>query len=140
MTWLEPLVEIERDGVRHAFGPVTPEDVPALLDGTLSRPRPGRGDPLLRPPDPADLSRCGVIDPLSLANTRRMAGSRACASALGKTPPPSSRDDRQRLARARRGGLSHRHQVAHGRRGQSEQKYIVCNADEGDSAAPSPTG
>ncbi len=31
MVWLEPLVEIETDGVRRAFGPVTPAHVPALM-------------------------------------------------------------------------------------------------------------
>ena len=32
MLWLEPMVEVEKDGVRHAFGPVTPHDVEALFD------------------------------------------------------------------------------------------------------------
>ena len=27
MIWLEPLVEVERDGVRYGYGPVAPEDV-----------------------------------------------------------------------------------------------------------------
>ncbi|MFN3292582.1 MAG: formate dehydrogenase, partial [Gemmobacter sp.] len=34
MVWLEPLVEVERGGVRHAYGPATAADVPAILDGT----------------------------------------------------------------------------------------------------------
>ena len=39
-----------------------------------------------------------------------------------------------RPARARRRRLSHRHQVAHGaQHADADQKYIVCNADEGDS-------
>src|SRR5215510_8573370 len=29
--WLEPLVEVEVGGVRHAYGPVKPGDVPALF-------------------------------------------------------------------------------------------------------------
>ena len=36
MIWLEPLIEIEEGGTRRAYGPVAPEDVPALLDGTLA--------------------------------------------------------------------------------------------------------
>ncbi|MFW5881489.1 MAG: hypothetical protein ACOCTP_03110, partial [Roseicyclus sp.] len=35
MVWLEPLVEVERDGVRHGFGPMRVGDVTAFLDGTL---------------------------------------------------------------------------------------------------------
>lgn len=31
MIWLEPLMEVEIDGLRHGFGPVAPEDVPAIL-------------------------------------------------------------------------------------------------------------
>ncbi|HEY5623350.1 MAG TPA: formate dehydrogenase, partial [Gammaproteobacteria bacterium] len=30
--WLEPLVEVEADGVRHAYGPISVEDVPGLFD------------------------------------------------------------------------------------------------------------
>ena len=32
MLWLEPMLEVERDGVRHGFGPLEPADVPALFD------------------------------------------------------------------------------------------------------------
>jgi formate dehydrogenase iron-sulfur subunit len=45
MVWLEPLVEVERDGQRLAYGPVTPADVPALLDGTLPTHGPSRRSP-----------------------------------------------------------------------------------------------
>jgi formate dehydrogenase iron-sulfur subunit len=41
--------------------------------------------------------------------------------------------DRVRLARPRRRRLSDRHQVEDGAGGRRPQKYIVCNADEGDS-------
>ncbi|MEE2861325.1 MAG: formate dehydrogenase, partial [Pseudomonadota bacterium] len=36
MIWLEPLVEVETPEGRMAYGPVTPGDVPALLDGQLN--------------------------------------------------------------------------------------------------------
>ena len=35
MMWLEPLVEIEIDSVRHAFGPVQPADVVAVLSAAM---------------------------------------------------------------------------------------------------------
>jgi formate dehydrogenase iron-sulfur subunit len=31
MIWLEPLVEVERDGVRHGYGPFAPADAVGLL-------------------------------------------------------------------------------------------------------------
>lgn len=36
--WLEPLVELESAGVRLGFGPVTPADVPGLLDALTGDP------------------------------------------------------------------------------------------------------
>ena len=33
--WLEPLVEVDTPQGRVAYGPVTPEDVPALLEAVL---------------------------------------------------------------------------------------------------------
>ena len=67
MIWLEPLVEIETDGVRHAFGPVTLADVPALLDGDAARGT-GPTEEIRSSPRQTRLTfaRCGVIDPLSL--------------------------------------------------------------------------
>ena len=35
--WLEPLLEVERDGRRLAFGPVQPRDVPALFDADFGK-------------------------------------------------------------------------------------------------------
>lgn len=37
MVWLEPLVEVEIDGIRHGYGPAGPEDSAAILDGTSAR-------------------------------------------------------------------------------------------------------
>jgi formate dehydrogenase iron-sulfur subunit len=69
MVWLEPLVEIEMDGVRHGFGPMTPEDVPALFEGA---PHPKALGPVEEIPFFARQSRltfarCGRSAPLSLA-------------------------------------------------------------------------
>ena len=37
MIWLEPLVEVEIDGVRHGFGPADATDAAAILQmGTIS--------------------------------------------------------------------------------------------------------
>jgi formate dehydrogenase iron-sulfur subunit len=68
MIWLEPLVEVERDGVRHGYGPAAPEDAAAIVAGD--------SDKALGPVEDLDwmkrqtrltFARVGVIDPLSLA-------------------------------------------------------------------------
>ncbi len=42
MVWLEPLVEVETPQGRVAYGPVTPADVPGILNGTAKSARPDR--------------------------------------------------------------------------------------------------
>ena len=37
MIWLEPLVEIEIDGVRHGYGAATVGDVTGILDGSSTK-------------------------------------------------------------------------------------------------------
>ena len=91
MLWLEPLLEIEIDGVRHAFGPLEPDDVdgPAssrLLAGDAraaacpsALARADGADPLLRAPDAADLRslrrhRSGVARRLSRRRRLRRPG------------------------------------------------------------------
>ena len=37
LCWLEPLVEVEIEGERHAFGPVSPMEVPALFETAFSQ-------------------------------------------------------------------------------------------------------
>ena len=68
MAWLEPLVEIEEQGVRHAFGPVTPADVPALLDGDFPGHGPTEQIPFFACQTRLTFARVGVIEPLSLAD------------------------------------------------------------------------
>ena len=51
-------------------------DVARILDGTAESLGPVEADPVLRPADPPDLPRCGVIDPLSLADYEAHGGLR----------------------------------------------------------------
>ncbi|QYK42142.1 MAG: formate dehydrogenase [Paracoccaceae bacterium] len=134
MIWLEPLVEIDRGAGREAFGPVTPADVPALLDGTL----PGHG----RVEDIAffarqtrlTFARCGVIDPLSLADYQAHGGLAGLRRAIGMTGAGIVAEVTASGLRGRGGagfptGIKWK-TVAEAK---ADRKYIVCNADEGDS-------
>ena len=70
--WLEPLVEIERDGRRYGFGPLAVGDVPSVLAaarGDGSHPLalgPVDEIPWLARQTRLTFERCGVVDPLSI--------------------------------------------------------------------------
>ncbi|GAB2720735.1 formate dehydrogenase beta subunit [Halomonas garicola] len=142
MAWLEPLVEIETSRGRMAYGPVIPADIPSLLDAGLLE---GRTEhplsqglteaiPWLARQQRLTFARIGVTDPLSLDDYRAHDGFRGLEKALAETP--------QRLVdEVKDSGLRGRGGAAFptGIKWQTvldapaEQKYIVCNADEGDS-------
>ena len=68
MTWLEPLVEIDRGDGRMAYGPVQTGDVPALLDGTMPSLGAVMDMPFFARQTRLTFVRCGLIDPLDLAD------------------------------------------------------------------------
>ncbi len=140
MLWLEPLVEIERDGERHAYGPVTPADVAEILAAETS----GSGHRLyLGPTEQLDwmkrqqrltFARCGIVDPLSLDDYIAHGGFRGLLAALNLSP--TAVVDEVKLSGLRgRGGAGFPCGVkwATVANAKADQKYIVCNADEGDS-------
>ena len=134
MIWLEPLVEIDRGEGREGFGPVAPADVPALLEGTL----PGLGlveeIPFFARQTRLTFARCGVTDPLSLADYEAMGGLAGLRRALGMSAEAIV--DEVKLSGLRgRGGAGFPTGIKWDtvRLAKSARKYIVCNADEGDS-------
>jgi formate dehydrogenase iron-sulfur subunit len=133
MAWLEPLVEVERDGMRHAFGPVRAEDVPALLDGTLQGHGPTEDIPFLASQTRLTFARVGVIDSLSLADYEAHGGLTGLRKALAE--PGAIVQTVIDSGLRGRGGAGFptgiKWQTVAG--AQADRKYIVCNADEGDS-------
>ena len=139
--WLEPLVEIETAEGRLGFGPVGAEDasavVEAALAGDLRHPkRVGLIDdiPFLREQQRLIFSRCGITDPLSLEDYqahRGLAGLRRAIS-LG---PEGTLEEMIHSGLRGRGGAGFptgiKWKTVAGV--ESDQKYVVCNADEGDS-------
>src|SRR5690606_37454747 len=75
--WLEPLVEVLVDGVRHAYGPITQADVPSLFDAEFID---GRGHakalgpteeiPYLAQQTRLTFARVGLTEPLSIDDYR----------------------------------------------------------------------
>lgn len=134
MIWLEPLVEIEKDGTRLAYGPVSPDDVPALLDGALDTLGPVEDIPFFAKQDRLTFARVGLIDPLDLADYEANGGLSGLRRALGMSAEAIVDEVKQSGLRGRGGaGFPTGIKWDTVRLAQSARKYIVCNADEGDS-------
>ncbi len=135
MIWLEPLVEVETEAGRVGFGPMTVADVAGLF--APGHPRAvGLVDalPWMAQQTRLTFARVGVIDPLSLADYRAHGGFAGLARAL-------TMDSAGIVAEVTASGLRGRggagfptgikwNTVAGAK---ADRKYIVCNADEGDS-------
>ncbi|HBM83653.1 MAG TPA: formate dehydrogenase [Halieaceae bacterium] len=142
LCWLEPLVEVETAGGRVAYGPVTPADLPALLDAGLLEG--GSSHPLcqglteeipwLARQQRLTFVRIGIIDPLSITQYRDHGGFRGLERALQMTPVAIVEAIKTSGLRGRGGaafptGIKWETVL----NADPGQKYIVCNADEGDS-------
>ncbi|MBL8976971.1 MAG: NADH-quinone oxidoreductase subunit NuoF [Gemmatimonadetes bacterium] len=139
--WLEPMVEVETPTGRIAYGPVTPGDVPGLFDaGFLA----GKAHPLGHGPteqipylakqERLTTARVGVIDPVSIPDYERHGGFRGLRNALAMAPAAIVEAVTQSGLRGRGGaafptGIKWKTVLGT----TADQKYIVCNADEGDS-------
>jgi formate dehydrogenase iron-sulfur subunit len=134
MVWLEPLVEVERDGVRHGFGPMAPADVAQVFDGGPLALGPVAALPWMAGQTRVTFARVGVVDPLSLEDYRAHRGLVGLTRAMAMTPAAVVEEVSASGLRGRGGagfptGVKWKTvAVAPGAR-----KYIVCNADEGDS-------
>jgi formate dehydrogenase iron-sulfur subunit len=137
--WLEPMVEAELPGGRIAFGPVKPGDAAALVASKFASSHPlclGRPEdmPFLKRQTRITFARCGVVDPLSLADYRASGGYKGLerARSLG---PAATVEEVTRSGLRGRGGAGFPTGIKWKTVADTtdERKYIVCNADEGDS-------
>jgi formate dehydrogenase iron-sulfur subunit len=134
MIWLEPLVEVETASGRTAFGPVTPKDAAALLDGTLAGLGPVESIPFFARQNRLTFARCGLIDPLSLADYEAHGGLAGLRRALAMDSAGIVQEVTNSGLRGRGGaGFPTGIKWDTVRKAQADRKYIVCNADEGDS-------
>ncbi len=139
--WLEPLLELETASGRLGFGPVTPADVPGLLDALAGDPGnhplalgPVEDIPYLKSQQRLLFARAGITRPLSLDDYRAHGGFQGLARAI-------QQDGAQVVASVLDSGLRGRGGAAFPagikwrtvRDAPGTQKYVVCNADEGDS-------
>ncbi|WP_122520255.1 formate dehydrogenase beta subunit [Pannonibacter phragmitetus] len=141
MLWLEVLVEVRTEKGRMAYGPVKASDVPSLFDagfltGGAHRLAHGLTSeiPFLKGQTRLTFARCGVTDPLSLEDYRHYKGLKGLEAAVAMSPAEIVKQVTDSGLRGRGGagfptGIKWK-TVADAR---ADQKYIVCNADEGDS-------
>jgi formate dehydrogenase iron-sulfur subunit len=139
--WLEPMVEVATSKGRIAYGPVGTGDTEAILqaaaaDGGAHPLRLGRPEdmPFLEKQTRLTFARCGIVDPRSLDDYRAHGGYKGLARALTMPPAAIVEDVTQSGLRGRGGagfptGIKWK-TVADT---TADRKYIVCNADEGDS-------
>ncbi|MDF1588495.1 MAG: NADH-quinone oxidoreductase subunit NuoF [Gammaproteobacteria bacterium] len=142
MLWLEPLVEVETDNGRIAYGPVSASDVASLFECDFTTGQPhhnlyiGRVDelPFLTKQQRLTFARAGISDPVSIDDYCALDGFNGLKNALALNQQAII--DEVKVSGLRgRGGAAFptgiKWQTVLDAPGQ--QKYIVCNADEGDS-------
>ncbi len=137
----EPMVEAATPAGRIAYGPVTAADVPELFDagileGGAHRLRLGLADqiPFLAGQNRLTFARAGIIDPSSIDDYLAHGGFRALAHALEMGPARIVEAIKASGLRGRGGaGFPAGIKWETARGATADRKYIVCNADEGDS-------
>ena len=156
--WLEPMVEVATPAGRVAYGPVAPEDVaqlwPVLLaeaegripgtpgePGSPGQPAPHRlrlgvteQIPYLVLQERLTFARIGISDPLSLDDYAALGGWAGLRAALQAAPAALLHEVTHSGLRGRGGAAfpaGIKWQTVAG--ASAAQKYVVCNADEGDS-------
>jgi formate dehydrogenase iron-sulfur subunit len=139
--WAEPLVEVAVDGERRAYGPVTAGDVPGLFDADFLRGGehglglgPTESIGYLAGQSRLTFARVGVTDPLSVEDYRAHGGFRGLANAVSMSGADIVSAVTDSGLRGR-GGAAFPTGIKWNTvlKTEAPQKYVACNADEGDS-------
>ncbi len=144
--FLEPMVEVETAEGRRAYGPVKAADVKGLFDADFLTNSLGGGQHRLALGDPEDIpffagqtrltfARCGITDPISLEDYEAHGGLDGLRKAVAMVPADIVSRVTESGLRGRGGagfptGIKWKTVLDTA----ADRKYIVCNADEGDSA------
>ena len=141
LCWLEPLVEVATPAGRTTYGPIAVADVPSLFDaGFLEggahalRHGPVESIPYFGTQERLTFARVGVTDPVSLDDYLAHDGYRGLRRALDLAPSAIVEEVTASGLRGRGGaafptGIKWKTVLET----DADQKYVACNADEGDS-------
>lgn len=156
---LEPIVDIQLPGqARVSFKQITAAKVPGLLDSALMGSVPDglvlgqfRNDALTASPDVPFLdehpffapqtrwvlANCGVIDPSQIEEYIARGGYKALVKTLRELSPDALCDmvEVSGLRGRGGGGFPTGKKWKFARQAPGDQKYLICNADEGDPGA-----
>jgi NADH-quinone oxidoreductase subunit F len=156
LCYAEPLVDIIKPGrPRICYGNVTPEIIPQLIEDYLVKDNPhpnlalgalGDGDvdgipklfelPVLKPQVRIILRHCGFIDPTNINHYIANGGYSGLVKAIGMEPEAIIEEVKKSGLRGRGGaGFPTGRKWEFSHKSPSEEKYIICNADEGDPGA-----
>jgi formate dehydrogenase iron-sulfur subunit len=139
--WLEPMVEVATPSGRVAYGPVAAKNVASLFDsGFLTGGKhqlalgPTDEIPYLKRQERLTFARVGITDPLSLDDYVEHGGYRGLERALALSGAQVVEEVTASGLRGRGGagfpaGIKWKTTLET----EAKQKYVVCNADEGDS-------
>jgi formate dehydrogenase iron-sulfur subunit len=145
--WLEPMIEIETLLGRIAYGPVMIADIDTLITAMIAVGKSGKDEtnhplylgltediPYLKNQQRLTFSRVGITDPLSIDHFLKHGGFEGLQNAITKTSAAIVAEVTESGLRGRGGaafptGIKWQTVLVT----ESDQKYIVCNADEGDS-------
>jgi formate dehydrogenase iron-sulfur subunit len=141
MFWLEPLVEVATPAGRMAYGPVTPADVRGLFDagfhtGGRHALALGKTEELayFKSQQRLTFARVGIVDPVSVADYVANGGYQGLRQALSMSQADIVQAVLDSGLRGRGGaafptGIKWKTVLEQ----QTAQKFVTCNADEGDS-------
>jgi formate dehydrogenase iron-sulfur subunit len=141
MYWLEPLLEVQTPAGRVGYGPVTAADIPRLMDaglmqGAVDALRLGDPDnhPWMRSQQRLTGARLGLVDPADIDDYLSKGGYEGLDAALAISPREIVQVITDSGLRGRGGaafptGIKWNTVLEQ----SAAQKYIACNADEGDS-------
>ncbi len=141
MFWLEPLVEVETASGRVSYGPVKAVDVASLFDadfvnGGKHALRQGKVEDIafFKKQERLTFARVGITDPADVEDYATHGGWAGLKNAVTKAPADIVKEVTDSGLRGRGGaafptGIKWKTVLDT----PGEQKYIVCNADEGDS-------
>jgi NADH-quinone oxidoreductase subunit F len=150
MCYNEPLVEVlEAGGKRYLYGKLTPDDALRIVEEHLKQGRPvidllllGEGctpgeETFLDKQKRILLKNCGLIDPENIESYTAIGGYEGLRAALTAMTPGEVIEEIRRSGLRGRGGAGFPTHTKWRltREAAGVQKYIICNADEGDPGA-----
>ena len=141
MVWLEPLVEVALSNGRAGYGPVSAADVRSLFDADFLKGGthalgvgPVESIPYFAKQERLTFGRVGVTDPVSLDDYLANGGYQGLMRAFALSPADIVKEVTDSGLRGRGGaafptGIKWKTVMDE----PAGQKYVTCNADEGDS-------